>query len=171
MDILGIGPLELLMILILALLVFGPDKLPEIGARLGKGMRQLRQATRSFTQEVEQTRQALDPDQAISSALKEIGGVAKGAAALAEASRNPGLAIRDSVVRELKAQPVSEEVLSPADASQTEGGTPASPTGAAETATAAQPPQVSTVTPLIAPTPEARAEDSSPADAQPAAGS
>jgi sec-independent protein translocase protein TatA len=31
-DIFGIGPLELILVLILALVVFGPDKLPDIGA-------------------------------------------------------------------------------------------------------------------------------------------
>ena len=36
MDILGIGPLELILILIVALMVFGPDRLPEIGAKLGR---------------------------------------------------------------------------------------------------------------------------------------
>lgn len=172
MDILGIGPLELLMILILALLVFGPDKLPEIGARLGKGMRQMRQATRSFSQEIEQTRQALDPDQALSSALKEIGGVAKGAATLAEASRNPGHVIRDSVMRDSKAQSVSEEAVARADASKTEGEPPAPPAEADVTANNAhQQPQTSTDTLPVSATPEARAGDSSPADAQPAAGS
>ena len=36
MEILGIGPMELILILIVALMVFGPDKLPQIGAKLGR---------------------------------------------------------------------------------------------------------------------------------------
>ena len=42
MEILGVGPLEIVVILIIALLVFGPDRLPQIGASLGKAVRELR---------------------------------------------------------------------------------------------------------------------------------
>jgi sec-independent protein translocase protein TatA len=38
----GIGPLELMLILIVALVVVGPKKLPEIGRQIGKVMRDLR---------------------------------------------------------------------------------------------------------------------------------
>ena len=39
MDIFGIGPMELLVILILALIVLGPRQLPEAGRKLGKLIR------------------------------------------------------------------------------------------------------------------------------------
>lgn len=35
---------ELSLILVIALVVFGPGKLPEVGKAIGKGMRELRQA-------------------------------------------------------------------------------------------------------------------------------
>jgi sec-independent protein translocase protein TatA len=38
----GIGPLELIIVLIIALLVFGPKKLPELGRSLGSGMREFK---------------------------------------------------------------------------------------------------------------------------------
>jgi Tat protein translocase TatB subunit len=41
---LNIGPQELLLIFIVALLVVGPRRLPEIGRSLGKGIRELRKA-------------------------------------------------------------------------------------------------------------------------------
>lgn len=41
MTIFGIGPLELLLILILGLLVFGPERLPEVGRFLGKQLARL----------------------------------------------------------------------------------------------------------------------------------
>ena len=38
----GIGMPELLIILVVALLIFGPGKLPEIGSSLGRGIRDFR---------------------------------------------------------------------------------------------------------------------------------
>jgi Tat protein translocase TatB subunit len=37
-----IGPAEILVVLLVALLVFGPHRLPEVGRQVGKGMRELR---------------------------------------------------------------------------------------------------------------------------------
>lgn len=39
-----IGPLEILVVGVLALLVFGPEKLPEMARSLGKGLTQLKRA-------------------------------------------------------------------------------------------------------------------------------
>lgn len=41
----NIGPFELLLVLILALLVLGPGKLPEVGNALGKTIREFRRAS------------------------------------------------------------------------------------------------------------------------------
>jgi sec-independent protein translocase protein TatA len=41
----NIGPFELLIILILALLILGPGKLPDVGAALGKTIREFRKAS------------------------------------------------------------------------------------------------------------------------------
>ncbi len=38
----NIGPLEIVVILIIALVVFGPKRLPELGRSLGKGIREFR---------------------------------------------------------------------------------------------------------------------------------
>ena len=38
----NIGPLEVLVVLIIALVVFGPKRLPELGRSLGKGIREFR---------------------------------------------------------------------------------------------------------------------------------
>ncbi len=40
----GIGPLELVVILLIALVVVGPQRLPEVGRTLGKAMREFRKA-------------------------------------------------------------------------------------------------------------------------------
>lgn len=41
----SIGPFELLIVLIIALLVLGPGKLPEVGTALGRTIRDFRRAT------------------------------------------------------------------------------------------------------------------------------
>ena len=38
----NIGPLEIVVILIIALVVFGPKRLPELGRSMGKGMREFK---------------------------------------------------------------------------------------------------------------------------------
>jgi sec-independent protein translocase protein TatA len=39
-----VGPFEILILLVVALLVFGPKRLPEMGRSLGKGMRDFKKA-------------------------------------------------------------------------------------------------------------------------------
>ena len=38
----NIGPMEILVVLIIALVVFGPKRLPELGKSLGKGIHEFR---------------------------------------------------------------------------------------------------------------------------------
>jgi sec-independent protein translocase protein TatA len=38
----NIGPLELIVVLIIALVVFGPKRLPELGRSMGRGIREFR---------------------------------------------------------------------------------------------------------------------------------
>ncbi|MEW6421375.1 MAG: twin-arginine translocase TatA/TatE family subunit [Deinococcota bacterium] len=49
----NIGPGELLVILLIALLVFGPKKLPELGKSLGAGIREFRRSTQGLKEELE----------------------------------------------------------------------------------------------------------------------
>ena len=42
----NIGPLEIIVVLIIALVVFGPKRLPELGSSLGKGIREFRSTVR-----------------------------------------------------------------------------------------------------------------------------
>jgi TatA/E family protein of Tat protein translocase len=56
MDFLGIGPFELLLILVLAFLFFGPEKLPGMAAKAGRLYRRFKKASsefsRSFTEDL-----------------------------------------------------------------------------------------------------------------------
>ena len=49
----NIGPGEILVILIIALVVFGPRKLPELGKSLGAGIREFRKGTAGLKEEFE----------------------------------------------------------------------------------------------------------------------
>ncbi|WP_155298380.1 Sec-independent protein translocase subunit TatA/TatB [Deinococcus kurensis] len=49
----NIGPAELLVILIVALVVFGPRKLPELGKSLGAGLREFRKSTQGLKEDFE----------------------------------------------------------------------------------------------------------------------
>ena len=40
----NIGPLELVIVLVIALIVLGPKKLPEVGRSVGRGMREFKGA-------------------------------------------------------------------------------------------------------------------------------
>lgn len=51
MNILGMGPAELLLIFIIALIVLGPGKLPELARTLGKAVRELRRMSLEVTAE------------------------------------------------------------------------------------------------------------------------
>ncbi|MCK8818224.1 twin-arginine translocase TatA/TatE family subunit [Natroniella sulfidigena] len=41
----GLGPTELILILVIALVIFGPSKLPEIGKAVGDGIKEFKKAT------------------------------------------------------------------------------------------------------------------------------
>ena len=48
----GLGVMEISLILVVALLVFGPKKLPEIGKGLGMGIRKFKKAGQELTKSI-----------------------------------------------------------------------------------------------------------------------
>jgi TatA/E family protein of Tat protein translocase len=56
----GIGPTELIVILVIALLVLGPKRLPELAAGLGKGLAEFRRATADIHAELDQARRSVE---------------------------------------------------------------------------------------------------------------
>ena len=48
----NIGPMELVVILVIALLVIGPGKLPDVGSALGKSIREFRKAATDVQESV-----------------------------------------------------------------------------------------------------------------------
>ena len=48
----GLSPLHLIIVLVIAVVVLGPGKLPEVGAALGKTIREFRKATSDVQESV-----------------------------------------------------------------------------------------------------------------------
>jgi sec-independent protein translocase protein TatB len=55
MNFLGMGPMELMVILVLALVIFGPGKLPEIAGQVGRTVRDFRRMTGDLSSEFNRT--------------------------------------------------------------------------------------------------------------------
>jgi TatA/E family protein of Tat protein translocase len=55
MNFLGMGPMELMVILVLALIIFGPGKLPEIAGQVGRVVRDFRRTTAELSSEFNRT--------------------------------------------------------------------------------------------------------------------
>ncbi|HEY0392379.1 MAG TPA: twin-arginine translocase TatA/TatE family subunit [Solirubrobacterales bacterium] len=61
----NVGPFELAIVLIIALVVFGPKRLPELGRSLGKGIREFRGSVSGESHEPEQP-EAIEPPAPVS---------------------------------------------------------------------------------------------------------
>ena len=55
------GPLELVIILVIALLILGPGKLPDVGSALGKSIREFRKASSDLRDSVKVDTSPLPP--------------------------------------------------------------------------------------------------------------
>jgi sec-independent protein translocase protein TatA len=60
MNIFGIGLPEMALIMVVALLVFGPKKLPEIGRSLGKALKGFQEASKEFETEFKKEAERLE---------------------------------------------------------------------------------------------------------------
>ena len=60
---LNIGPMELMVILLVALIVVGPQRLPEVGRSVAKALRELRRQTDEVRSTFEATINAEDDDE------------------------------------------------------------------------------------------------------------
>ena len=73
-----IGPLEILVVLVVALVVFGPRKLPELGRQVGRGYREFRKFQQGIRNDVEDAfrddDEGHDVEAAVDDGPRQIGG-------------------------------------------------------------------------------------------------
>ncbi|WP_340202956.1 twin-arginine translocase TatA/TatE family subunit [Ascidiimonas sp. W6] len=62
---------EIIFILFIVIMVFGADKLPEIARGLGKGMRQLKDATNDIKHEIQKSAEKQGIDTSVTKDIKE----------------------------------------------------------------------------------------------------
>jgi TatA/E family protein of Tat protein translocase len=85
------GPLELVIILVIALLILGPGKLPDVGAALGKSIKEFRKASSDIQESVRVDTSPLPATPPAAPAVAEVtpASVAAPAAAPAPAAEAP----------------------------------------------------------------------------------
>ena len=64
----GIGMPELIIILVIALIVIGPQKLPDIARSLGKGLAEFKRATEDLKQNIDEESRAHEEKEALAKA-------------------------------------------------------------------------------------------------------
>ena len=94
MDFFGIGPMEIILILVIGLLIFGPDKLPQIGRDLGRTLRSFKKATTDLSaemsKELEEEKKEIDSDtKQIKQEIDKLSNPAKPEAGKTPADGNP----------------------------------------------------------------------------------
>lgn len=57
----NIGPMELIVVLVIALVILGPKKLPQVGRSLGKGMREFKESISGESREKSKPEGTLEP--------------------------------------------------------------------------------------------------------------
>ncbi|MBD2775040.1 TatA/E family twin arginine-targeting protein translocase [Iningainema tapete] len=60
MNIFGIGLPEMALIMVVALLIFGPKKLPEVGRSMGKAIRGFQDASKEFQNEFQKEAEQIE---------------------------------------------------------------------------------------------------------------
>ncbi len=58
----GIGPLELIIVLVIVLVIFGPKRLPGLGRSLGTGMREFKDSLSGKDGDAEKDQAAKEPE-------------------------------------------------------------------------------------------------------------
>lgn len=135
---LGIGSTELVIILVFGFLLFGPDKLPQMGRTIGRALRQFRETQEKLTAVVQT--EVVDPMAAAAKAPKVAAAAGDEDADAAAPSSTEEAPVRKETFAERRARLAAERAAKEAEvaASDSEGGANATAEDApmAEVATA-----------------------------------
>ena len=161
----SIGPAEIIIVLILALLVFGPKRLPQMGRSLGKGVREFRKAADTAKQEFglgEVTDQINEVKSTITEPLKEVTGTF--------GDLKQAVDVKSAIEAPVTTAAATGAVAASADAAQdAASAAPAAPQGAVEEGPETPPVTPQTVSAAAAPAtpqaPEAPAAPEAPDEA------
>jgi len=88
MNFFGVGTMEIMVLMVVALIVFGPGKLPEVAGQMGKAVRDFRRMTSDLTGEFEKT-------------IAEVDDVKKAFGAEVSGMRSQVTGVTDSVKKDL----------------------------------------------------------------------
>ena len=147
MEFLGVGPAELLLILVIALIAVGPERLPEIARTIAKTLNNLRAMSQHLTAEWQQELTAVNDIKAGAQELQQsLTEPFKAAQADLQQSLTEPLKEAQSDVRRAFSQPLAPPPSTAADA-------PAPPPSTEPPATAAAEPANAAVLEQIIPTP------------------
>ncbi|AKL73430.1 mttA/Hcf106 family protein [Actinobacteria bacterium IMCC26256] len=106
-----LGPLEIVVVVLVALLVFGPKRLPEVGRQVGRGLRTVKNLQEQVSQELHQVLHSDDPEDPFSGLtdfVSRVGGSeAKNPEALHDETLHDGTLIDEGPPDQ---QPLSETV-------------------------------------------------------------
>jgi len=114
----NIGPVELVIILVIALLILGPGKLPDVGAALGKSIREFRKASSDVTEAVSVDTSPLPPTPAAAPAAAPAAPAEVGTPSIAAAPPAPGAPVAASATAAAIAPVVAAAEADVADAAQ-----------------------------------------------------
>jgi sec-independent protein translocase protein TatA len=125
----SLGPAEILVILVVALLVFGPNKMPEIARQVGKGMRELKRVQEHLSTELRDVVSEFDGsgDTAMPSTAETIGDAVPTLPPKAEPTtpEPPAVEAPPDEPAQAEPPPVTPPAPPAAPPSDTSGGSPA----------------------------------------------
>ena len=115
-----IGAMELVLIFIVALLVIGPDKLPQYARKFGAAMREFRKASQGVTQEIRES--VIDPleeaQKPLREAMEPLEDITKGLKSDLNAVEKDLKSIGKTKPQEKKAAAPAEETVPAPDAAE-----------------------------------------------------
>lgn len=133
MNFIGMGPMEILVIAVVGLIIFGPGKLPEVAGQIGKAVRDFRRMTTDLSSEFEKTAGLNEIKQTVQ---KELAGIQNEVTGVTSGVKNQ-LQATTSGVRNTSVSPAKKPTTTSTSSSTTAKSTTSSSTSTTKSTTAA----------------------------------